>query len=96
MTKMNTRKKHDDYVAFVQDVLVGLSTGRYKLISEEEAQAKLEKEAVALALQKFEEKHGYKRSDYSIAKVDRIENGFKILLRPYSDIVDFTLTVEVK
>ena len=93
---MNTRKKHDDYVAFVQDVLVGLSTGRYKLISEEEAQAKLEKEAVALALQQFEEKHGYKRSDYSIAKVDRTENGFKILLRPYSDIIDFTLTVEVK
>ncbi len=93
---MNNRQKHNDYVNFVQDILLGLGTGRYKLISEEEAQAKLEKETVALALQQFEERHGYKRSDYSIAKVDRVENGFKILLKPNYDIVDFVLTVEVE
>lgn len=93
---MNNRQKHNDYVAFVQDVFLGLSTGRYKLVSEEEAQAELEKEALARALQQFEEKHGYKKTDYSIAKIDYIENGFKVLLKPYNDIVDFVLTVEVE
>ncbi len=51
---------------------------------------------IASALAQFEQKHNYKRSDYKITNVTKTEDGFKISIRPYCEITEFTIDIEVE
>lgn len=88
---MNKRKKHDDYVNFVADTLMKISSGEYKIVSEEEAEEELRKEVFEKIKNHLSEKYGYTDKNSLI-----VMKGNKVYCTPYDRIEQFVIDFKLE
>lgn len=79
------KKKHDDYVSFVRNILLG----KYKIIKEDE----LVKQEIQKHLL---DKYGWKERDYDIKLISKRKRKYHYRINPYSIIEVIDIKAELQ